>query len=45
MKILSPVVVDFVECRHDSANFKQVWFALAALAILLLSFLAAVGKK
>ena len=34
-----------VECHHDSANFKQVWFALAALAILQLPVLATVGTK
>ena len=41
----SPVAIDFVECHHDSANFKQVWFALAALAILQLPVLATVGTK
>ena len=35
------VVVDFVDFLHDSANFKQAWFALAALEVLWLSFLAA----
>ena len=30
----SHLAVDFVECHPDSANFKQVWYALAALAIL-----------
>lgn len=39
----SPVAIDFVECHHDSANFKQAWFALAALAILLVSVLATMG--
>ncbi len=33
--------VDFVECQRDSANLKQVWFALAALAILLVPLCAA----
>ena len=28
------VVVDFVDFLHDSANFKQAWFALAALEVL-----------
>ena len=28
------VVVDFVDFLHDSANFKQAWFALAALDVL-----------
>ena len=32
---------DFVDCQRDSANFKQVWFALAAMAVLLLFVLAA----
>ena len=27
------LAIDFIECHHDSANFKQVWFALTALAI------------
>lgn len=30
--------VDFIECHHDSANLKQVWFALTALAILFFPF-------
>lgn len=28
------VAVDFVDFLHDSANFKQAWFALAALEVL-----------
>ena len=28
------VVVDFVDFLHDSANFKQTWFALADLEVL-----------
>ena len=28
------VVVDFVDFLYDSANFKQAWFALAALEVL-----------
>ena len=28
------VVVEFVDFLHDSANFKQAWFALAALEVL-----------
>ena len=35
--------IDFVKCQRDSADFKQAWSALAALAILLVSVLAAVG--
>lgn len=34
---------DFVDYQHDSANFKQVWFALAAMAVLLFFVRAAVG--
>ncbi len=41
----SPVAIDFVECHRDSANFKQVWFALAALVILQLPVLATVWTK
>ncbi len=41
----SHLAVDFVECHHGSANFKQVWFALAALAILQLPVLATVWTK
>ena len=37
------VAIDFVECQRDSANSKQVWFALAALAILLIPILAPMG--
>lgn len=36
---------DFVECQHDSAKPKQVWFPLAALAILLVFVLATVGEE
>ena len=39
------MAIDFVECHHDSANLKQVWFALAALAILLLLVLASMGQE
>lgn len=35
--------LDFVECHRDSAKFEQVRFALAALAILQLSVLAAIA--
>lgn len=34
----SNLEVDFIECHHDSANLKQVWFALTALAILFFPF-------
>lgn len=34
----SNLEVDFIECHHDSANLKQVWFALTALAILYFPF-------
>lgn len=37
--------VDFIECHHDSANLKQVWFALTALAILFLPVCASQGEK
>lgn len=30
--------VGIIECYHDSANFKQVWFALTSLAILFFPF-------
>ena len=36
----SSLAVDFVDYPHDSANTEQAWFALAALAVLLLSLLA-----
>jgi hypothetical protein len=39
----SHLAVDFVECHHGSANFKQVWFALAALAILQLLIFSTMG--
>ena len=45
MFLESCVAVDFVECQNDSANFKQVWFALAAMAILLIPLCATVGEK
>ena len=34
----SNLEVYFIECHHDSANLKQVWFALTALAILFFPF-------
>lgn len=37
--------IDFVECHHDSAMHKQVWFALAALAILFIPFCASMGEE
>ena len=37
--------VDFVDYLHDSANPKQAWFALAALAVLFVCVCAAVGEK
>ena len=36
--------VDFVDYLHDSANFKQAWFALAALAVLLIPLCASMGE-
>ena len=45
MFLESCVAVDFVECQNDSANFKQVWFALAAMAILLIPLCATVGRE
>lgn len=33
---------DFVDFQHDSANFKQVWSALAALEVLFVFVLAEV---
>ena len=34
----SNLEVGFIECHHDSADLKQVWFALTALAILFFPF-------
>ena len=34
----SNLEVYFIEYHHDSANLKQVWFALTALAILFFPF-------
>lgn len=45
MFLESGVAVDFVECQNDSANFKQIWFVLAAMAILLIPLCATVGEK
>jgi len=41
----SHLAVDFVECQHDSANSKQVWSALAALAILFVLVCSSVGAE
>ena len=40
----SHLAVDFVEYHHFSANFKQVWYALAALAILQFFVCSTVGE-
>ena len=37
--------IDFVDFQHDSANFKRVRSALAALEVLLLSVLATMGTE
>ena len=31
------MAIDFIDFLHDSAIFKQIWFALAALEVLLIS--------
>lgn len=41
----SNLAIDFIECHHDSANFKQVWFALTALAILQIFVCAKKGSS